>query len=405
MADGTDSETAAQTPEPRAERIDMFLNRKDLHSTARLLSGILLLLGVGCRGTSLSPQPIAAATEAQTDSAEGASDSWKAQDTLAFFGDEPEGERVPFENRLITNLVQHTTTVHGLDFDPDVYDDEKLLAFASTRNSDRPDVFLKHYDGATLTQLTGDPADDIQPRFSPDGTTIVFCSNRSGNWDLWSVKRDGTGLTQLTFEQTDEVAPCWSPDGSQVAYTRWSPRARQWEVWTLSVSQPGVRKFLSYGMFPAWSPTGGQIAFQRARQRGSKLFSVWTVDLVDGEARRPTEIAHRDEAACIAPRWSPDGMMLIYCTVNGDARVGTAREGAPASADLWVVEVSTGIRMKLTDGGAPAFNPVWASGGRVFFVSPRAGSENIWSLSTELAGYATETAQVTGGDTVLNRSP
>lgn len=379
----------------------MYLDHKGLRNSALIVAGILLTLSWGCQASRPGPPPIAAAPEPQRDSPLGPEPETMPPDTLTFFGDQPDRERVPFENRLITNLVQHTSTVHGLDFDPDVYNDEKLLAFASTRNSDRPDIFLKSFEGVTLTQLTSDPADDIQPRFSPDGTKVVFCSNRSGNWDIWVLNRDGTGLTQLTFDQTDEVAPCWSPDGSQVAYTRWSRRARQWEIWILSVSQPGVRKFLVYGMFPAWSPSGGQIAFQRARQRGSKLFSVWTIDLVDGEARCPTEIAQREDVACIAPRWSPDGTMLIYCTVNGDAHVPNARDGAPVSADLWVVEVNTGIRMKLTDGAAPAFNPVWAGEGRVFFVSPRAGSENIWSLTTELAGYVAETARATAGDSVL----
>jgi TolB protein len=307
---------------------------------------------------------------------------------MTLFGDRPDQEAVPYETRLVTNMTRHTTTTEGLDFDPDIHDADNTLVYASTRNSERPDIFLKKVDGATLTQLTGDPADDLQPRFSPDGNQVVFASNRSGNWDIWLINRDGTGLMQLTGDHTDEVAPCWSPDGSQIAYTVWGNRSRQWEIWTLSLAQPGVRHFLAYGMFPDWSPDGGKIAFQRARQRGSHLFSVWTMELVGGEARRPTEVAHRDNAACIAPRWSPDGLMLVYCVVNGDAAPASKHPGAPSAADIWVVEIENGIRMKLTDGAQPAFNPVWAEDGRVFFVSTQTGTENVWSLTAELNGYA-----------------
>ena len=202
------------------------------------------------------------------------------------------------------------------------------------------------------------------------------------------IDRGGTGLTQLTNSPTDEIAPCWSPDGSRIAFTVWGNRSHQWEIWTLAVDQPGVRHFLVNGMFPAWSPDGGRIAFQRARKRGSRLFGIWTVDLQGNEARHPTEIAHSESQACIAPCWSPDGTMLVYCAVRRGTPAAAVSRDTPAEADLWVAETETGLRIKLTDGADASFNPVWARSGRIFFVSPRTGTENIWSLTTELGEYA-----------------
>ncbi len=305
----------------------------------------------------------------------------------SLFGDRPENENVPFENRVIMNLARHSFTTDGLDFDPDACDRLGLLAFASTRNSEHPDVYLKSTDGTALTQLTSDPADDIQPRFSPDGDRVAFCSNRGGNWDIWVTNRDGTEFTQLTHDPGDEVAPCWSPDGTQIAYCAWGHRSHQWEIWTLAAEHPGIRRFLAFGMFPAWSPDAKRLALQRARQRGSHLYSIWTVDLVDGEALHPTEIAHEDAGACIAPSWSPDGAMLVYSVVPAEAAPPARTDGTPTAADLWVVELSSGLRMRLTDGDDPCFNPVWARDGRIFFVSSRSGTENIWSLTTELGSY------------------
>jgi TolB protein len=234
-------------------------------------------------------------------------------------------------------------------------------------------------DGYAITQLTSDPADDIQPRFSPDGKKVVFCSNRSGNWDIWIVERDGAGMTQLTRDQADEVAPCWSPDGTRIAFCTWGRRSHQWELWEMAVAEPGVRRFLAFGMFPDWSPDGRHIAFQRARQRDGRWFSIWTIELADGDVKHPTEVAFSDDAACIAPHWSPDGKRLVYCAIR-NSPAGSV-ESAPGFADLWMVEAESGLRMKLTDGGAPTFNPVWASSGRVYFVSSRAGTDNIWSVA------------------------
>lgn len=377
------------------------LRVKVLSLTVVVFSGVMLVPVAGCQAAAPQPVPIATAQGDQEPVSPGEDEELtRGPDGVLLFGDEPEDERVPFENRLVTNLSRHTFTTEGLDFDPDVLDSEELLVFASTRHALCPDIYLKRIDGATITQLTSDPADDIQPRFKPDGKQVVFCSNRSGNWDIWLVDRGGTGLTQLTSDPADEMAPCWSADGTQIAYTIWGPQSHQWEIWTLSVDQPGVRRFLAYGMFPAWSPDGNRIAFQRARQRGSHLFSVWIIDLVDGEARHPTEVAYRESAACIAPRWAPAGNMLVYCIVNGDGVMSAGTGQAPSSADLWVVELESGLRMKLTDGADPAFNPVWADGGRVFFVSPRSGTENVWSLTTEVTSYASGA----GGGAPLSRA-
>jgi TolB protein len=340
------------------------------------------LVGIGCETPGTSGPPITDADppgEPFTPSSPPAS----AED-VSLFGAHPDGEGVAPENRLLTNMTRHTFSSVGRDFDPDLHSDGRTMVFASTRNSEHPDIFVKHVDGYAITQLTSDPADDIQPRFSPDGESVVFCSNRGGNWDIWVVRRDGTELTQLTHDRSDEISPCFSPDGQRVAFAAWGRRSHQWEIWTLSIDRPGIRKFLCYGMFPDWSPDGTRIAFQRARQRGTRWFSVWTVELVGDEARHPTEIAYNDTSACIAPRWSPDGSTLVYCCVSQNAAAGHATATLPA--DIWLVDARSGVRFKLTDGAAAAFNPTWSSTGRVYFVSARAGAENVWSLRTEFAG-------------------
>jgi len=304
---------------------------------------------------------------------------------VSLYGEHPDAERVPFENRLLTNMAQHTFSTVGRDFDPDLLPDGSVMVFASTRNSEHPDLFMKRVDGYAITQLTSDPADDIQPRFRADGQQVVFCSNRSGNFDIWSVNLDGTELTQLTHDPTDEIAPCCSPDGQQVAFTAWEPRSHQWGIYVVSVERPGVRRFLCYGMFPDYSPDGQRLAFQRARQRGTRWFSVWSVELAGGEARHPTELAYSDAAACIAPRWSPDGEAVVYCAVQHIPVEGAVGRDL---SDLWLVDARSGTRLKITDGAASAFTPAWSRSGRIYFVTARSsGVENIWSMKSEPAGY------------------
>ncbi len=344
------------------------------------LCAAALLTGAGCqtpaRESAAVPIPPSAASEDLNRQRSAA----PSLDSFALFGDDPAGEPLPDDDRTIGNFVRHTFTSDGNDFDPDTDADGKTLAFASTRNSERPDIYLLNLDGVGVTQLNGDPADDIQPRFSPDGKRVVFCSNRTGNWDVWMVDRDGRNVTQLTYDRTDEMSPSWSPDGARLAFSVWGQRSHQWELWVMDVAQPAARRFLAYGMFPAWSPDGHFVAYQRARQRGSRQFSIWTIELIGDEARHPTEVAQGDAVACISPRWSPDGEALIYCTVP----IEPSSPGRPAiNADLWTVNLHSGSRVRLTDGASPSFNPVWSRDGHVYYVSARAGSENIWSLASD----------------------
>ena len=350
----------------------------------RLLSGLVVssLFWAGCQLLGPHNSPTAGGQPTQEPSTPQA--TTVAPEGQTQFGDRPEADGGGYENRLLTNMTQHTFSTIGRDFDPDLLADGSLMVFASTRNSEHPDIFLKRVDGYALTQLTSDPADDIQPRFNPAGDKVVFCSNRSGNWDIWVINLDGTELTQLTHDPADEVAPCFSPDGQRVAFSTWGRRSGQWEIWVLSMDRPGVRRFLCYGMFPDYSPDGQRIAFQRARQRGTRWFSVWSVELVGDEARHPTELAFSDSAACIAPRWTPDGDGIVYCAIQQS-------DGQPDSeqrcADVWMLDTRSGTHLKITDGAADAFNPTCSRTGRVYFVSARSGVENIWSLKTGLGEY------------------
>jgi Tol biopolymer transport system component len=265
--------------------------------------------------------------------------------------------------------------------------DGKTIVFASTQHRPTADLYTKCVDSRVVTQITSDPANDLMPRLSPDGTRIAFASDRSGNWDIYVMPVSGGKPIQVTASPAHELHPSWSPEGGELVFCRLGETSGQWEMWITSVSNPGVARFIGNGLFPEWCPVAGsgaagadRIAFQKSRERGDRAFGIWVMDYKAGEAGNSTEIASTPTAACINPAWSQDGQWIAYATVPNPSQ--WSGESRPAWAELWMVDTAGNNRVALTGGRFVNLMPAWGPNNRLFFVSDRAGVDNIWALDT-----------------------
>jgi TolB protein len=196
---------------------------------------------------------------------------------------------------------------------------------------------------------------------------------------------DGRNVVQVTSGPMQDIHPSFSPDGTRLAYCSMGPRSEQWELWTIDLKSQ-ERRMIGTGLFPVWSPNKSkdQIAFQRARQRGSRWFSLWTLDLVDGEAHRTTEVAVSSNAALVSPWWSPDGENLTFSTIVEPARTAGGRP--QGQQDIWMIGADGSNRRRLTDGSGTNLEPYWAPDNRIYFISDRGGRECVWSVAAGTHG-------------------
>src|SRR5436305_10206918 len=74
---------------------------------------------------------------------------------------------------------------------------------------------------------------DSYPMFSPDGKKIAFESNRSGNFEIYTMDIDGAHIKQLTNDTAFDGTPAWSPDGKQIVFA--SERDSDPEIYIMNV--------------------------------------------------------------------------------------------------------------------------------------------------------------------------
>ena len=112
-----------------------------------------------------------------------------------------------------------------------------------------------------LTQASKHGMMAAEPRWSPDGSRIVFWARRSSDGDLWSMSSDGSGQTRLTSGMADDYSPDWSPDGTRLAFTRvvwFCGSCDEEEVFSMAVDGSDVRWVTTDTHYaahrPSWSP-------------------------------------------------------------------------------------------------------------------------------------------------------
>jgi Tol biopolymer transport system component len=254
--------------------------------------------------------------------------------------------------------------------------DHKWLAFNSNRSGNQ-DIWLMRKDGRDLHQLTTDKADDSWPTWSPDGSQIAFQSDRSGNADIYLMSVRSGFATALTRDAASDIDPAWSPVGDDILFV--SNRSGNWDIWAVSVGTGDLRQLTTDKADDSWptlSPDGRYISFFSRRTGAGELFVLPVnggepVQLTDfGKTSSFGEYYGARDARSV---WSLNGR-TIYITYE--------LEPEDPGRDIWAVSVEDGSMRKVLDfksGGLHGFMAgVLANDGERLYFSEKNFASDLW---------------------------
>ena len=235
------------------------------------------------------------------------------------------------------------------------------IAFSSDRGGNS-DIYVMDPDGGGVLRLTDDPAEDLQPTWSPDGTRIAFVSNRDGNKEIYVMSATGGAATRLTNHTFDDLSPAWSPQLANQRIAFVSSRTGNDEIFVMGAdgsAQTNITQNMADDIDPSWAPSGTLLGFASNRD-GDKYEIYRTPADGTGTPTRLTTNSFND----LSTTWPP-----------GQITFQSDRDG---NDEIYTISANGANPVRLTNNAAFDLDPARSSdGARLVWVSNRDAADNL----------------------------
>jgi hypothetical protein len=275
---------------------------------------------------------------------------------------------------LYTMDVRTRKILDEYDFDslyaiqsPSFDEDCRRIVFSGARKDGIFDLYLFEPDSDRLTRLTNDVYLDADPVFTPDGTQIVFASDRGrhgedGKLNLYRCDLATHAVTELYTGPFTARSPSFSPDGGAMVFT--SDAKGHADIYRL-IGQGRIDRLtnLATGVFdPRYRPDGSGLVFAAYQNMG---FQIYEMDLPDTATAEFVELGQKEWT----PQWQPvEG--------QGEVAAGAVDYRKKFSFDLAQSAVSFDAFYGTVGGFQTALTDILGDHQYYFLVANNAGSKD-----------------------------
>ena len=253
---------------------------------------------------------------------------------------------------------------------PSLSPDNEWVVFSSDRDGNW-ELYVAPTSGGdpdAVERITHNTvAIDADPSWGPNNV-VVYETTRHGTWDLYAIDME-TGMNyRLTDNGGNDINAYWSPDGSSLVFQSDRPDAdgqRRWQIYTLNLATLQLNKLsdgITIDVDPQYSNTGDRIAFRSYAVEGVK--GAVEVMNTDGMNRMALSDLQGDATNAV---WSPNDSYIAYQSdLDGDL-------------DIYLYDLATGLTRHLTDNSIADYAPTWlCDETRIVWTSDVMGDPNIF---------------------------
>ncbi|HEX4487128.1 MAG TPA: CehA/McbA family metallohydrolase [Terriglobales bacterium] len=255
-----------------------------------------------------------------------------------------------WRQKVDSTVAEQLTSGPGYDYQPDWSHDGRWIVYAKYAN-DAVELWTLDTTSGQTRQLTNAGAVNVEPRFSPDGKRVAFVSTSyHGRFHIFTAAfvtgelKDAERMTgenrsplpRYYYSPFDhEISPAWSPDGSEILFV--SNRGHIYGTggfWRMKAVPGAEAREIHYEETnwkarPEFSPDGKRIVY--ASYLGQPWHQLWTMPAQGGD---PFPLSYGDFDN-INPRWSPDGRSIAFIS---------NRSG---NTSLWIQEIPGGAQREV----------------------------------------------------------